>query len=58
MLLASSFITVFVCFYLVFNGANIMLDLLGMRDGGFDVGGVIGDKVENKHSVSKMNTVI
>ena len=23
-----------------------MLDLLGMRDGGFDVGGVIGDKVE------------
>jgi hypothetical protein len=38
--------------------ANIMLDLLGMRDGGFDVGGVIGDKVENKHSVSKMNTVI
>ena len=52
MLLASSFITVFVCFYLVFNGANIMLDLLGMRDGGFDVGGVIGDKVEGKSGVS------
>lgn len=58
MLVGSSILTIFVCFYLVFNGANIMLDLLGMRDGGFDVGGVIGDKSENKHSVSKMNTVI
>lgn len=58
LILATSFITVFVCFYLVFNGANIMLDILGMRDGGFDVGGVIGDKVESKHSIAKMNTVV
>lgn len=58
LLLATSFITIFVCFYLVFNGANIILDILGMRDGGFDVGGVIGDKVESKHSVAKMNTVV
>ena len=58
MLLASNFVTIFVCFYLVFNGANIILDILGMKDGGFDVGGIIGDKVEGKHSVSKMNTVV
>lgn len=58
LLLATSFITIFVCFYLVFNGANIILDILGMRDGGFDVGGMIGDKVESKHSVAKMNTVV
>ncbi|MCT7567834.1 lipid II flippase MurJ [Aliarcobacter butzleri] len=58
LILATSFITVFVCFYLVFNGANIMLDILGIRDGGFDVGGVIGDKVESKHSIAKMNTVV
>lgn len=58
LVLASSFITVFVCFYLVFNGANIILDILGMRDGGFDVGGIVGDKIESKQSVSKMNTVV
>lgn len=58
LILATSFITIFVCFYLVFNGANIILDILGMRDGGFDIGGVIGDKVESKHSVAKMNTVV
>lgn len=58
LVLATAFITVFVCFYLVFNGANIILDILGIRDGGFDVGGVIGDKIESKHSVSKMNTVV
>ena len=51
-------IQVFVCFYLVFNGANIILDILGMRDGGFDVGGIVGDKIESKQSVSKMNTVV
>lgn len=58
MLVLSSVITVFVCFYLVFNGANIILDLLGMRDGGFDVGGVIGDKVEGKGTVQKMNQIV
>jgi hypothetical protein len=58
LVLATSFITVFVCFYLVFNGANIILDILGMRDGGFDVGGIVGDKIESKQSVSKMNTVV
>ncbi len=58
MMIVSTLITVFVCFYLVFNGANIILDILGMRDGGFDVGNVIGDKVENKSSISKMNTAI
>lgn len=58
MILASNFVTIFICFYLVFNGANIILDLLGMKDGGFDVGGIIGDKVESKHSISKMNTVV
>ena len=58
LLLATSFITIFVCFYLVFNGANIILDILGMRDGGFDVGGIAGDKIESKQSVSKMNTVV
>ena len=58
LVLATSFITIFVCFYLVFNGANIILDILGMRDGGFDVGGIIGDKVESKGSVAKMNTVV
>lgn len=58
LILATSFITVFVCFYLVFNGANIILDILGMRDGGFDVGGIVGDKIESKQSVSKMNTVV
>ena len=58
LVLATSFLTVFVCFYLVFNGANIILDILGMRDGGFDVGGIVGDKIESKQSVSKMNTVV
>lgn len=57
MLLASSFVTVFVCFYLVFNGANLVLDILGMRESGFDTGAIIGDKVEGKQAVSKMNTV-
>lgn len=57
MQVVSSVITIFVCFYLVFNGANIILDLLGMRDGGFDVGGVIGDKVEGKSTVQKGNTL-
>ncbi len=56
--IVSSIITVFVCFYLVFNGANIFLDLLGMKDGGFDVGAVIGDKIEGKSTVSKMNTTV
>jgi hypothetical protein len=54
--LASSLITTVACFYLVFNGANIILDILGMRDGGFDVSGVIGDKVEGKSS--KMNQMV
>lgn len=58
MAILSSIMTVFVCFYLVFNGANILLDLLGMRDGGFDVGGIIGDKVESKGTVGKMNTMV
>lgn len=58
LVLATSFLTVFVCFYLVFNGANIILDILGMRDGGFDVGGIVGDKIESKQSISKMNTVV
>lgn len=56
LVIVSSIITVFTCFYLVFNGANIFLDLLGMRDGGFDVGTVIGDKVEGKSSIQKMQT--
>ena len=58
MMVVSSLITVFVCFYLLFNGAKIILDILGMRDGGFDVGNTIGDKVENKSMISKMNTVV
>jgi hypothetical protein len=58
MMIVSSIITIFVCFYLVFNGANIILDILGMRDGGFDVGNTIGDKVENKSVISKINTAV
>lgn len=58
MLIASSVITIFVCFYLVFNGANIILDILGIKDSGFDTGGVIGDKVEGKQPISKMNTIV
>lgn len=57
MLLVGSVVSTFVCFYLVFNGANIMLDLLGMKDGGFDVGNTIGDKVESKQTGQKGNTI-
>ncbi|MCG3704323.1 hypothetical protein L5F68_08250 [Aliarcobacter butzleri] len=58
MMMLSSLITVFVCFYIIFNGTNIILDILGMKDGGFDIGNTIGDKVENKPIVSKINTVV
>lgn len=55
LLLISSLATIVICFYLVFNGANIFLDLLGMKDGGFDVGSTVGDKVAGNSSIHKAN---
>ena len=54
--MAISILGVAVSFYLVLNGANMILDMFGIRDSGFDVQSAIGDKVDNK--ASNVNTPI
>jgi len=56
--IASSVIALFTAFYLVFNGANMILDMFGLREVGLDVGNAIGDKVENNSTAKKMNVGI
>lgn len=54
--LASSIFASIVCFYLVINGSNIILDFFGLRENGFDVQNVIGDRVSQK--TSRLDTMI
>ena len=48
LLLANSIISVIVMFYLVLNGANMILDLFGIREGNMDIQNTIGSNVDNK----------
>ena len=54
--IASSVIAVLTAFYLVFNGANMILDMFGLREIGMDIGSTIGEKVENNPTSKKMST--
>lgn len=49
-----SIVALIVCFYLVLNGANLILDMFGVREASFDAQSIMGDKVEGKSN--KVNT--
>lgn len=55
LLLLSALATIVICFYLVFNGANIFLEFLGIKDGGFDVGSTMGSKVAENKTIHGLN---
>lgn len=48
LLVGNSVIAVFTVFYIVLNGANMILDLFGIREGSFDAQNTIGTSVDNK----------
>ncbi|MFV0562204.1 hypothetical protein [Malaciobacter mytili] len=56
LILANSVIGIIVVFYLVLNGANMILDMFGVRDASFDVQSSIGSQVDGK--TSQWNTPI
>lgn len=56
LILANSIIGIIVVFYLVLNGANMILDMFGVRDASFDVQSGIGSQVDNK--TNQWNTPI
>ncbi len=46
--IASTILSTLVCFYLVLNGSNLILDFFGVRDSGVDVQSSLGDKAHQK----------
>ncbi len=50
LLIGNAVIGVFVVFYLVLNGANMILDMFGVREGNVDVQSGIGQSVESRGS--------
>lgn len=51
-----SIVTIFVCFYLVLNGANLILEMFGIKEMSFDSQNIIGDRIDSKSS--KVNTPV
>lgn len=49
-------LTIFICFYIALSGANLILDMLGIRENGFDVGDKLGEKLSEKGSTGTFMT--
>ncbi len=52
-----SIVSIIVCFYLVLNGANLILDMFRVREASFDAQSILGDKIEGKSNKMNMPTV-
>ncbi|MGD9687261.1 MAG: hypothetical protein AB7U43_09855 [Desulfobacter sp.] len=46
--IVNSIVIAFLAFYLVFNGGEMILNLIGLKDVSVDVQGAIGDKIDSK----------
>ncbi|MCK9454227.1 hypothetical protein [Sulfurimonas sp.] len=48
--IVNSIVIAFLAFYLVFNGSDMILNLIGLKDVSVDVQTSVGDKIDNKSS--------
>ncbi len=48
--IVNSIVIAFLAFYLVFNGGDMILNLIGLKDVSVDVQGSVGDKIDSKSS--------
>lgn len=48
--IVNSIVIAFLAFYLVFNGSDMILNLIGLKDVSVDVQGSVGDKIDSKSS--------
>lgn len=48
--IVNSIVIAFLGFYLVFNGSDMILNLIGLKDVSVDVQGSVGDKIDSKSS--------
>ncbi|MDD2653011.1 MAG: hypothetical protein PHX44_08180 [Sulfurimonas sp.] len=46
--IVNSIVIAFLAFYLVFNGSDMILNLIGLKDVSVDVQGSVGDKIDSK----------